>query len=93
MKERNRIATSNLERKRLKAGYGDWEANERDRAVSWRFSLPKQLCILNFTLIMRLLRIFESVFVIFVHEEAASCLRLKFPMRAVYAANIVSFFF
>lgn len=38
MKERNRIATSNLERKRLKAGFGDWEANERDRVVSRYFS-------------------------------------------------------
>ncbi|KAL2012607.1 hypothetical protein VTN00DRAFT_132 [Thermoascus crustaceus] len=33
VKERNRIATSNLERKRLKAGFGDWEANERDRVI------------------------------------------------------------
>ncbi|KAL1976796.1 hypothetical protein VTN31DRAFT_3078 [Thermomyces dupontii] len=33
VKERNRIATSNLERKRLKAGYGDYEALERDRTI------------------------------------------------------------
>ncbi|RAK72334.1 mitochondrial 54S ribosomal protein uL29m [Aspergillus fijiensis CBS 313.89] len=33
VKERNRIATSNLERERLKAGYGEYEANERDRVV------------------------------------------------------------
>ena len=33
-KERNRIATSNLERERLKAGYGEYEANDRDRVVS-----------------------------------------------------------
>lgn len=33
VKERNRIATSNLERQRLKAGYGDHEANERDHTV------------------------------------------------------------
>ncbi|KAL1982884.1 hypothetical protein VTN96DRAFT_812 [Rasamsonia emersonii] len=33
VKERNRIATSNLERKRLKAGYGQWEADERDRTI------------------------------------------------------------
>lgn len=33
VKERNRIATSNLERQRLKAGYGDHEANERDYTV------------------------------------------------------------
>ncbi|RMJ22573.1 54S ribosomal protein [Aspergillus sp. HF37] len=32
-KERNRIATSSMERKRLRAGYGDWEANERDKVV------------------------------------------------------------
>ncbi|KAE8146089.1 mitochondrial 39-S ribosomal protein L47 (MRP-L47)-domain-containing protein [Aspergillus avenaceus] len=32
-KERNRLATSNLERQRLKAGYGEWEVNERDRVV------------------------------------------------------------
>lgn len=40
VKERNRIATSNLERKRLRAGYGDWESNERDRAVSDLVSFP-----------------------------------------------------
>ena len=34
VKERNRIATSNFERSRLKPGYGDHEAHERDRAVS-----------------------------------------------------------
>ncbi|KAJ9302145.1 hypothetical protein DTO271G3_1011 [Paecilomyces variotii] len=33
VKERNRIATSNLERKRLKAGYGEYEANDRDRVI------------------------------------------------------------
>ncbi|KAK5806211.1 hypothetical protein VI817_000469 [Penicillium citrinum] len=33
VKERNRIATSNFERSRLKPGYGDHEAHERDRAV------------------------------------------------------------
>ncbi|KAL4871807.1 54S ribosomal protein L4, mitochondrial [Aspergillus spectabilis] len=33
LKERNRIATSNLERQRLKAGYGDWEAEQRMRAI------------------------------------------------------------
>jgi large subunit ribosomal protein L47 len=33
-KERNRIATSNAERGRLQAGYGDWEADSRDEAVS-----------------------------------------------------------
>ncbi|KAI9041038.1 mitochondrial 54S ribosomal protein uL29m [Aspergillus affinis] len=32
-KERNRIATSNLERERLKAGYGEYEANDRDRVI------------------------------------------------------------
>ncbi|BDD56087.1 54S ribosomal protein L4 mitochondrial [Monascus purpureus] len=32
-KERNRIATSDLERKRLKAGYGEFEASERDKVV------------------------------------------------------------
>lgn len=34
VKERNRIATSNMERSRLKAGFGDHESNERDDAVS-----------------------------------------------------------
>ncbi|KAF9893837.1 54S ribosomal protein L4 mitochondrial [Aspergillus nanangensis] len=33
VKERNRIATSNLERQRLKAGYGEWESTERERVV------------------------------------------------------------
>lgn len=33
VKERNRIATSDMERKRLKAGYGEWESSERDRVV------------------------------------------------------------
>ena len=32
-KERNRIATENLERSRLNAGYGDFEAEGRDKAV------------------------------------------------------------
>jgi hypothetical protein len=34
IKERNRIATSNLERDRLKAGYGEHEAGGRDKTVS-----------------------------------------------------------
>lgn len=34
VKERNRISTSNYERERLKPGYGDHEAQARDRAVS-----------------------------------------------------------
>ncbi|KAI9761093.1 MAG: Rab GDP dissociation inhibitor beta [Chaenotheca gracillima] len=33
VKERNRLATENFERQRLKAGYGDFEAEERDMAV------------------------------------------------------------
>lgn len=33
-KERNRIATANAERKRLEAGYGEFESGERDLAVS-----------------------------------------------------------
>lgn len=33
VKERNRIATTNLERARVAAGYGEYEANERDRVV------------------------------------------------------------
>ncbi|KAL4917267.1 mitochondrial 39-S ribosomal protein L47 (MRP-L47)-domain-containing protein [Aspergillus aurantiobrunneus] len=33
VKERNRIATSDLERKRLKAGYGEWESEQRAKAV------------------------------------------------------------
>lgn len=39
VKERNRIATSQLERQRLKAGYGEWELDNRDRTVS---SFPTQ---------------------------------------------------
>ncbi|KAF3891838.1 Mitochondrial 54S ribosomal protein YmL4 [Trichophyton interdigitale] len=33
VKERNRIATSNYERDRLKAGYGEFEAGERDKTI------------------------------------------------------------
>ncbi len=33
-KERNRIATEAFERKRLEAGYGDFESKRRDIAVS-----------------------------------------------------------
>jgi hypothetical protein len=33
-KERNRISTQAFERKRLEAGYGDSEAEERDDVVS-----------------------------------------------------------
>ncbi|KAL4797060.1 mitochondrial 39-S ribosomal protein L47 (MRP-L47)-domain-containing protein [Aspergillus venezuelensis] len=33
LKERNRIATSNLERSRLKAGYGEWEAQKRTSTI------------------------------------------------------------
>jgi len=32
-KERNRIATSSKERERIKAGYGQFEADERDKTV------------------------------------------------------------
>jgi hypothetical protein len=42
MKERNRIATSNAERDRLKAGYGLWEANHRAHAVSTFFFKRRQ---------------------------------------------------
>jgi hypothetical protein len=41
MKERNRIATSNAERDRLKAGYGLWEAEDRDHIVSTLSSLHR----------------------------------------------------
>lgn len=34
VRERNRIATSDLERTRLRAGYGDYESQERDKVVS-----------------------------------------------------------
>ena len=34
LKERNRIATSTVERERLRAGYGGHEADSRDKAVS-----------------------------------------------------------
>ncbi|EFR00015.1 hypothetical protein MGYG_09005 [Nannizzia gypsea CBS 118893] len=33
VKERNRIATSNNERDRLKAGYGEYEAGDRDKTI------------------------------------------------------------
>ena len=33
VKERNRLATENYERKRVEAGYGDYEAREREREV------------------------------------------------------------
>ncbi|KAJ0417115.1 MRP-L47-domain-containing protein [Aspergillus carlsbadensis] len=33
LKERNRIATSSMERKRLKAGYGKWEAQQRTAVI------------------------------------------------------------
>ena len=46
VKERNRIATTNLERERLKAGFGAHEANERDRVVSL---LPVCLSIARYT--------------------------------------------
>lgn len=48
VKERNRIATTNLERERMKAGFGAHEANERDRAVSL---LPACLSIARYTYI------------------------------------------
>ena len=35
VRERNRIATQNYERERMKAGYGELEATERDRAVGF----------------------------------------------------------
>lgn len=38
-KERNRIATENYERQRLQAGYGDEDAETRDRTVSSDFDL------------------------------------------------------
>lgn len=38
VKERNRIATSNNERNRLKPGYGEHEAGEREKVVSASFS-------------------------------------------------------
>jgi len=45
-KERNRIATSNRERDRLKAGYGQFEAQDRDQTVcdvSWTASSRTEL--------------------------------------------------
>ena len=33
MKERNRIATEKRERQRIQAGYGDFEADDRDQTV------------------------------------------------------------
>lgn len=47
-KERNRIATSDMERKRLRAGYGDWEAKERNRVVSVLVLFPdRDSCVLG----------------------------------------------
>lgn len=37
MKERNRIATSEHERERLAAGYGQYESERRDETVSALF--------------------------------------------------------
>lgn len=34
-KERNRIATAKNERERLKAGYGEYESDNRENFVSW----------------------------------------------------------
>ena len=34
VRERNRILTSDLERTRVRAGYGDYESQERDKVVS-----------------------------------------------------------
>jgi large subunit ribosomal protein L47 len=46
-KERNRISTEKEERDRLQAGYGQYEATERDRAVSCTlFHLFIFLCML-----------------------------------------------
>jgi len=39
VRERNRIATSDLERSRIKAGYGDYESQGRDKVVSFAMSL------------------------------------------------------
>ena len=33
LKERNRLATEKVERNRLKAGYGDYESDERDKTI------------------------------------------------------------
>ena len=33
VKERNRLATEKIERKRLEAGYGDYETKNRDRTI------------------------------------------------------------
>ena len=35
MKERNRIATEKRERQRIQAGYGDFEADDRDQTVGY----------------------------------------------------------
>lgn len=40
VRERNRLATSNYERNRLKAGYGDFEAENREKTVSSDPPLP-----------------------------------------------------
>jgi len=46
VKERNRIATANWERRKQKLGFGEAEAEARDRTVSWASSssLEKSLC-------------------------------------------------
>lgn len=35
VRERNRIATSDLERERMQAGYGGFESQDRDKVVSF----------------------------------------------------------
>lgn len=59
VKERNRLATEAYERRRIEAGYGDYEADERDKTVSHttaqlRLSLKRRGigCIFDWQLVL-----------------------------------------
>ena len=45
VKERNRITTEEYERQRVMAGYGEYEATDRDREVCPHFLLPLLICL------------------------------------------------
>lgn len=47
MKERNRISTSNVERERLKAGFGEAEIIDRERVVRAPGTISVYLSIAN----------------------------------------------
>lgn len=47
MKERNRISTSNVERERLKAGFGEAEIIDRERVVKAPGTIVVYLSVAN----------------------------------------------